>query len=513
MKVWVAVASAALASVLWTSGANAQQQDNPLQTIPMRIFQACMFETGGALGSDRFRECVLDKTRDEIIGTPAPQPPTPDNGTQVPAGDIVICSSVNNKRSICELSPVRRGNVALISQQSKKPCTVGETWGVNNRGVWVKKGCRGVFYIGTRPSNNPSYQTWANYVRENGQTEDLPKLPKKTKDGWLRCALENQFCSVPYQTRVRFGVPGQFTERTVKNKIACNRASFGEPAPMQRKACYYLPKKEEPPVIVPPVDPVEQAKAGPLRTARLSCQAQARKVLAAKGMGVKNTAVVLGLGHVGGNKANASPVLKLKGKELKGRGLFQSGKDTWSPFTFSCLLENKQTTAFNIEVKETGTAKTLSNLIPMRDKFTDNPAPTKGYDGTLRWQATGGDRPTLIHGVPETDDRDFLAVCNKRTGKIKVHMIAPPPDYKTGESTLVSIGSKSYVEDYAAKGGTSDNEAGVALPAIELSRSSPLWSQMIKDNDLAITIGGYLSHRVSLKGSAKPVRSFLASCR
>jgi hypothetical protein len=42
------------------------------------------------------------------------------------------------------------GGVRLMRQRSEAPCVFGQTWGFDDRGVWVDRGCRADFAIGAR---------------------------------------------------------------------------------------------------------------------------------------------------------------------------------------------------------------------------------------------------------------------------------------------------------------------------------------------------------------------------
>jgi hypothetical protein len=55
------------------------------------------------------------------------------------------------------------------------------------------------------------------------------------------CAEENGFCSVPYPTRVFYGVPGRHATLDVNGRgVACSNEVFGDPAPGVPKSCMYL---------------------------------------------------------------------------------------------------------------------------------------------------------------------------------------------------------------------------------------------------------------------------------
>ena len=42
------------------------------------------------------------------------------------------------------------GGIRLVRQRSESPCVFGQTWGYDDRGVWVDRGCRADFETGPR---------------------------------------------------------------------------------------------------------------------------------------------------------------------------------------------------------------------------------------------------------------------------------------------------------------------------------------------------------------------------
>lgn len=64
----------------------------------------------------------------------------------------VTCSSNNNRRNWCEMP---RRNVSLSRQISGSSCIRGQTWGSDDRGIWVDRGCRGEFLIGDSWGGGP----------------------------------------------------------------------------------------------------------------------------------------------------------------------------------------------------------------------------------------------------------------------------------------------------------------------------------------------------------------------
>ena len=60
----------------------------------------------------------------------------------------ITCSSNNGKRNYCPADTSR--GVRLSNQRSGSPCIQGQTWGWDNRGIWVDRGCRADFLTSAR---------------------------------------------------------------------------------------------------------------------------------------------------------------------------------------------------------------------------------------------------------------------------------------------------------------------------------------------------------------------------
>ncbi len=87
-----------------------------------------------------------------------PPPPPPGNGYYPPPGNgyypppgppqsgTITCSSNNMNRNFCSAYTGR--GVRLVNQRSGSPCVLGQTWGYNNKGIWVDRGCRADFLLG-----------------------------------------------------------------------------------------------------------------------------------------------------------------------------------------------------------------------------------------------------------------------------------------------------------------------------------------------------------------------------
>lgn len=61
------------------------------------------------------------------------------------AAQTISCSSDDGKRHYCSANA--QGRVRLVQQRSESPCREGESWGSDDRGVWVDHGCRADFAV------------------------------------------------------------------------------------------------------------------------------------------------------------------------------------------------------------------------------------------------------------------------------------------------------------------------------------------------------------------------------
>jgi hypothetical protein len=115
---------------------------------------------------------------------------------QGPNQNLVTCESNNGKRNFCPIGDPRQ-SVQMVRQMSNTACVQGQTWGNDNRGIWVDRGCRAQFSVvayggsgptwwnsgGGRPGNKPRdgacFFTSANYTgnyfcQSRGTTLNVP---------------------------------------------------------------------------------------------------------------------------------------------------------------------------------------------------------------------------------------------------------------------------------------------------------------------------------------------------
>jgi hypothetical protein len=85
-------------------------------------------------------------------------------------GMTITCSSDDMRRHYCPADT--RGGVDLIHQRSEAKCIFNRTWGYDDRGIWVDRGCRGDFNVRSlapHPARDEHYRD--DRYREGGESE------------------------------------------------------------------------------------------------------------------------------------------------------------------------------------------------------------------------------------------------------------------------------------------------------------------------------------------------------
>lgn len=62
-------------------------------------------------------------------------------------GRSVICESIDDRYSWCNVNVGRNDRVEIRRQLSRSPCVYGRSWGVERRRLWVDDGCRAEFTL------------------------------------------------------------------------------------------------------------------------------------------------------------------------------------------------------------------------------------------------------------------------------------------------------------------------------------------------------------------------------
>ncbi|MBD8877636.1 hypothetical protein [Roseibium polysiphoniae] len=131
---------------------------------------------------------------------------------------------------------------------------------------------------------------------------------------------------------------------------------------------------------------------------------------------------------------------------------------------------------------------------------------------TAQTGSGGGTRTDLTHGVPETDDIDFRAACRTQSGQATIVFSQTSSATAEGVTQPVQIVAGDFSATYTAIGGSTSNQYGQSFPQIALPMTDPLWQALIAQSELTVQVQGTPAYAVSLKGSAQPVRLFVATC-
>jgi hypothetical protein len=75
-------------------------------------------------------------------------------------GQTIYCASDDGHRNYCNADT--RGGVQMTKQRSGSACIQGQTWGYDNRGIWVDRGCRAEFITRRGNGNNNNWNGGGN---------------------------------------------------------------------------------------------------------------------------------------------------------------------------------------------------------------------------------------------------------------------------------------------------------------------------------------------------------------
>lgn len=124
----------------------------------------------------------------------------------------------------------------------------------------------------------------------------------------------------------------------------------------------------------------------------------------------------------------------------------------------------------------------------------------------------GGDRLQLVYGLRQTDDRALRASCQRGSNRIEMQLAATADPLAENQQIAVQLSARDVSRSYTARGSSANNEAGQSEPVVTLTADDPIWTGMIRGETLDVGISGNWRYRVSLSGSAQPVRSFQQAC-
>ena len=108
-------------------------------------------------------------------------------GVQGFAQYSLTCASEDGRRHYCPADT--RAGVTMQRQRSKSACTEGTTWGSDQNGVWVDRGCRADFLVNTPSSvgnrdHDRDRDHYGDRYREDWRRpEDAMQLTCSSEDG------------------------------------------------------------------------------------------------------------------------------------------------------------------------------------------------------------------------------------------------------------------------------------------------------------------------------------------
>jgi len=196
------------------------------------------------------------------------------------------------------------------------------------------------------------------------------------------------------------------------------------------------------------------------------------------------------------------PQLTLSGARLTGVGRL-SDASGWSSVRFACALSPglDRATAFSFEALPA----------PVAASATDFKVERAANSERMAWSMDGARTLTLSHGVAQTDDRDLRADCERASGAISVALTRTVPSLRAGEFATVAMSTGPFSGLYIAQG-KPDEAVAAVLPVLSLDANDPLFSSVSKGRSLLVNLSGELVYEVSLKGSARAARQFVAAC-
>ena len=132
----------------------------------------------------------------------------------------LTCASEDGRRHYCAADT--RAGVSLQRQRSKSVCTQGTTWGFDQNGVWVDRGCRADFLVNT-PSSVRDHDRDGDRDHDRDRDRDRDRDQDRYRNDWRRPDETMQLtCSSNDGER-------HYCESDIQGKVTMTRQRSGSP--------------------------------------------------------------------------------------------------------------------------------------------------------------------------------------------------------------------------------------------------------------------------------------------
>ena len=131
----------------------------------------------------------------------------------------------------------------------------------------------------------------------------------------------------------------------------------------------------------------------------------------------------------------------------------------------------------------------------------------------LKWSFGGeGGRASLAYALPNSDQIEFFASCNRGAKQIDISLERSAPEVREGATVPVTFTAGTFAKTYTATGSEISAMSGLSHPELTTTTDDPLWPSLIKGDFLVIQTGSAPTYALSLKGSSAATKPFLAAC-
>jgi hypothetical protein len=131
----------------------------------------------------------------------------------------------------------------------------------------------------------------------------------------------------------------------------------------------------------------------------------------------------------------------------------------------------------------------------------------------LSWTSGGeGNRATLAYALPNSDQIEFYASCNRGSRQVEISLERSAPEVQPGASAPVTLTAGTYAGAFTATGSDINAITGQSQPELTIPTSDAFWTALIREEFLVVQTGSAPPYALSLKGSSAAGRPFIEAC-